>query len=152
MTTKQEYKNISLNHLFSDNFEIPFQKNKLHEICSYIAMYPAKLVHKLINKYTSEGNTIYDPFSGRGTTLLEARLLKRKAYASDLNPLSFVLTKAKSHTLDKNQIIKTISKYEQMYRTYKTKINKKDFNYMKTYFSKNVYKQIYFLKEILGKK
>ena len=106
MFTKQEYKNISLNQLFSDNFEIPFQKNKLHEICSYIAMYPAKLVHKLINKYTSEGNTVYDPFSGRGTPLLEARLLKRKAYASDLNPLSFVLTKAKSHTLEKIKSLK----------------------------------------------
>ena len=152
MITKQEYKNISLNHLFSDNFEIPFQKNKLHEICSYIAMYPAKLVHKLINKYTNKGDTIYDPFSGQGTTLIETRLLKRKADASDLNPLSFVLTKAKSHTLDKNQIIKTITKYEQMYHAYKTRINKKDFNYMKTYFSKNVYKQICFLKEILGKK
>ena len=34
-------------------------------------MYPTKLVHKLINKYTSKGNTIYDPFSGRGTTLLK---------------------------------------------------------------------------------
>lgn len=115
-------------------------------------MYPAKLVHKLIKKYTTIGDAVYDPFSGRGTTLLEARLLKRKAYASDLNPLSFVLTKAKSHVLDKNQIIKTINKYEQMYRTHKTKINKKDFDYMKTYFSKNVYKQICFLKEILGKK
>ena len=141
MIAKQEYKNISLNHLFSDDFKITFRQNKLHEICSYIAMYPAKLVHKLINKYTNEGDAIYDPFSGRGTTLLEARLLKRKAYASDLNLLSFVLTKAKSHTLNKNQIIKTIVKYEQMYHTYKVKIDKKDFNYMKTYFSKNVYKQ-----------
>ena len=90
-------------------------------------MYPTKLVHKLINKYTSNGNTIYDPFSGRGTTLLEARFLKRKVYASDLNPLSFVLTKAKSYTLNKNQIIKTIVKYEQMYHTYKVKIDKKRF-------------------------
>ena len=70
-----------------------------------------------------------------GATLLEARFL------SDLNPLSFVLTKSKSYTLNKNQIIKTIVKYEQMYHTYKVKIDKKDFDYMKTYFSKNIYKQ-----------
>ena len=155
MITKQQYKNISLNRLFSENYKIPpFQKNKLHEICSYVAMYPAKLVHKLINKYTNNNDTIYDPFSGRGTTLLEARLLKRKAYASDLNPLAFVLTKAKSHSLNKNRIIKKINLYESKYRDFnnRLKINKKDYEYMKTYFSKNVYKQICFLKEILGKK
>ena len=105
-------------------------------------MYPTKLVHKLINKYTSNGNTIYDPFSGRGTTLLEARFLKRKVYASDLNPLSFVLTKAKSYTLNKNQIIKTIVKYEQMYHTYKVKIDKKRFW---------LYENIFFQKTFINK-
>ena len=53
MLARQQYKNTSLKHLFSTNFDIPFQKNKLHEICSYIAMYPAELVHKLINHFLS---------------------------------------------------------------------------------------------------
>lgn len=37
-----------------------------------------------------------DPFSGRGTTLLEARIAGRKILASDLNPIAIALTKAKS--------------------------------------------------------
>lgn len=65
MITKQEYKNISLNCLLNNNLKISFQKT------NYI-----KFVHKLINKYTNKGDTIYDPFFGRGTTLLESRLLK----------------------------------------------------------------------------
>ena len=89
--------------MLSNNLKISFQKT------NYI-----KFVHKLTNKYTNNGDTTYDPFFGRGTTLLKSRLLKWKVHASDLNPLSFVFTKAKSHNLDKNQIIKTITKLLNM--------------------------------------
>ena len=40
--------------IFNEN---SFHKCKLHEICSYIAMYPAKLVNKLIQAYTKEGGS-----------------------------------------------------------------------------------------------
>ena len=53
MITKQEYKNVSLNCLLSNNLKISFQKT------NYI-----KFAHKLINKYTNKGDTIYDPFLG----------------------------------------------------------------------------------------
>lgn len=132
--------------------EKAFHKCKLHEICSYIAMYPAKLVNELIQTYTKEGDLIYDPFSGRGTTLLEARLLNRKAYASDLNPLSYVITKSKTHTLNVDKIFGRIEQLEKEYYVSKICIDWNDHNYMKTYFSDSVYKQLCFLKEILGKK
>lgn len=135
--------------IFNEN---SFHKCKLHEICSYIAMYPAKLVNKLIQAYTKEGDLIYDPFSGRGTTLLEARLLNRKAYASDLNPLSYVITKSKTHSLDINNIFSKIEQLEKEYSASKISIDWKDYDYMKTYFSDSVYKQLCFLKENLGKK
>ena len=35
---------------------------------------------------------IYDPFSGRGTTVLEAGLLDRNVISNDVNPLSRILT------------------------------------------------------------
>lgn len=128
-----------------------FHKCKLHEICSYIAMYPPKLVNTLIRAYTKESDLIYDPFSGRGTTLLEARFLNRRAYASDLNPLSYVITKSKTHSLDKSKIFSRIKHLEKEYCTSKISINKNDYDYMKTYFSDSVYKQLCFLKEVLGK-
>ena len=134
--------------IFNEN---PFHKCKLHEICSYIAMYPAKLVNKLIQDYTDEGDSIYDPFSGRGTTLLEARLLNRKAYASDLNPLSYVITKSKTHSLNKNKIFSRIEQFEKEYRAAEISVNPNDYDYMKTYFSDSVYKQLCFFKESLGK-
>jgi DNA modification methylase len=113
-------------------------------------MYPAKLVNKLIQAYTKEGDFIYDPFSGRGTTLLEARLLNRRAYASDLNPLSYVITKSKTHSLKKNKIFTRIKLLEKEYFTSKICVNQDDYDYMKTYFSDSVYKQLCFLKVTLG--
>ena len=133
--------------IFNENL---FHKCKLHEICSYIAMYPAKLVNKLIHNYTKEGDSIYDPFSGRGTTLLEARLLNRRAYASDLNPLSYVITKSKTHSLNKNKIFSRIEQLEKEYYSAEININPNDYDYMKTYFSDSVYKQLCFFKELFG--
>lgn len=49
-----------------------------------------------IEALTEEGDVVLDPFCGRGTTLLEARLAKRLALASDLNPLAIALTQAKN--------------------------------------------------------
>jgi methylase of polypeptide subunit release factors len=38
-------------------------------------------------------DVVYDPFMGRGTTLIEAQLHGCRAYGNDINPLSQVLTK-----------------------------------------------------------
>ena len=45
-----------------------------------------------INLLTHEGNIVYDPFGGRGTTAIEAGLLGRRVIVNDANPLSRVLT------------------------------------------------------------
>lgn len=45
---------------------------------------------------TDHGDVVYDPFSGRGTTALEACLLGRVGYASDANPLAHLLSRAKA--------------------------------------------------------
>ena len=37
-----------------------------------------------------------DPFSGRGTTVLQSRVEGRRTVGNDLSPLGFVLSKAKA--------------------------------------------------------
>jgi site-specific DNA-methyltransferase (adenine-specific) len=64
-------------------------------MCSYYGMFPAKVAHYFIQKYSDVGDLVVDPFSGRGTTALQARLEGRRAFANDLNPLAFVLSSAK---------------------------------------------------------
>lgn len=66
------------------------QANALHEI-AYRACFKAQLPNYFIQKFTNLGDWVYDPFSGRGTTALEAALLGRNVIANDINPISQIL-------------------------------------------------------------
>jgi len=67
------------------------QANSIHEI-SYRACYKPQLPRFFIDIFTEEGNVVYDPFAGRGTTLIEAALMNRNIVGNDVNPLSRLLT------------------------------------------------------------
>ena len=66
------------------------QAANLHEI-SYRACYKPQLPRHFIERLTEPGDRVYDPFSGRGTTALEAALLGRRVAANDVNPLARML-------------------------------------------------------------
>ena len=67
------------------------QAASIHEI-SYRACFKAQLPRFFIELFTERGDTVYDPFSGRGTTGIEAGLLGRKVISNDINPLSKIFT------------------------------------------------------------
>jgi hypothetical protein len=64
--------------------------HSLHEI-SYRACFKPQLPRFFIERLTRPGDIVYDPFMGRGTTLVEAALMGRCPYGCDVNPLSAVL-------------------------------------------------------------
>jgi hypothetical protein len=66
--------------------------HSLHEI-SYRACFKPQLPRFFTERLTAPGDVVYDPFMGRGTTLLEAGLLGRIPAGCDVNPLSVVLLK-----------------------------------------------------------
>lgn len=66
--------------------------HSLHEV-SYRACFKPQLPRFFIERLTEPGDIVYDPFMGRGTTLVEAALLGRVPCGCDVNPLSAVLTK-----------------------------------------------------------
>jgi hypothetical protein len=66
-----------------------------HPMCSYLASFPAALAHAFIARYTRPGDVVLDPFSGRGTTPLQACAEGRIGVGNDLNPFAHVLTAAK---------------------------------------------------------
>lgn len=92
-----------------------------HALCPYFAMFPPEFARKAIKKYSKPSDLVVDPFSGRGTTLLEARLLKRKAIANDINPVAVAITRAKTQPLNLKSCLKYIEKLEKEYE----KSNKK---------------------------
>ena len=66
------------------------QASSLHEV-SYRACFKPQLPHYFIKRFTKEGDTVYDPFGGRGTTAVEAALMGRRILSNDGNPLSRIL-------------------------------------------------------------
>jgi SAM-dependent methyltransferase len=62
----------------------------LHEV-SYRACFKPQLPRFFIERLTQPGDLIYDPFMGRGTTLLEAALMDREVAGCDINPLAPIL-------------------------------------------------------------
>src|SRR6266481_5807200 len=65
--------------------------SSLHEI-SYRACFKPQLPRFFVERLTAENDTVYDPFLGRGTTMIEAALLGRRVAGCDINPLSALLT------------------------------------------------------------
>jgi hypothetical protein len=68
------------------------QANSIHEI-SYRACFKPQLPAYFIERLTGEGDAVYDPFGGRGTTAIEAALHGRAVLTNDVNPLSAILTR-----------------------------------------------------------
>ncbi len=66
------------------------QASSIHEI-SYRACFKPQLPRFFIKLLSRENDPVYDPFSGRGTTVIEAALLGRKVISNDINPLSKIM-------------------------------------------------------------
>ena len=68
------------------------QACSIHEV-SYRACFKPQLPAYFIDRLSDEGDAIYDPFSGRGTTAIEAALRGRRVVANDINPLSSIFAR-----------------------------------------------------------
>jgi hypothetical protein len=79
------------------------QASSIHEI-SYRACYKPQLPAYFIDRLTEPGDIVYDPFSGRGTTAVEAALHGRSVIANDVNPLSSILTQPRLELPDLDDI------------------------------------------------
>lgn len=71
------------------------QAHSLHEV-SYRACFKPQLPGFFIDRLTAPGDTVYDPFMGRGTTPLQAALMQRRAIGADINPLSAMLARPRT--------------------------------------------------------
>ncbi len=67
----------------------------LNAICPYFTMFPLAFPHTILKRHAFATQTVCDPFCGRGTTVMAARMLGLKAVGIDTNPLAAALTDAK---------------------------------------------------------
>lgn len=85
--------------------------SSLHEV-SYRACFKPQLPRFFIERLTEPGEIVYDPFLGRGTTLVEAALLGRVPSGCDVNPLSIVFARPRLHPPELAQIVERLQKID----------------------------------------
>ncbi|MHA1601886.1 MAG: DNA methyltransferase [Promethearchaeota archaeon] len=90
------------------------QTSSLHEI-SYRACFKGQLPRFFINLMTNEGDYVYDPFAGRGTTGIEAALMGRNIILNDINPLSKILSKPRLNIPSFSEIKERLNSIEFNY-------------------------------------
>ncbi len=125
-----------------------------HGFHKYPAKFFPELPRWLIRRYSNEGNTILDPFSGSGTTNVEALLLRRHSVGIDVDPFSRFLSKVKTTPLDEDEL-----KYSQktllrsVIKYHPTKIKEADipdFPYRDNWFNKEIIFELAYLKKIIN--
>ncbi|MDD1688432.1 MAG: site-specific DNA-methyltransferase [Methanoregula sp.] len=84
------------------------QASSIHEI-SYRACFKPQLPRFFIGLLTRKSDIVYDPFSGRGTTVIEAGLSGRNVLANDANPLSRIITEPRFFPPDPGAVEKRLS-------------------------------------------
>jgi len=73
----------------SDGFAYPSNSlslGKNREALGHGAAYPVSLPAFFIKAYSDEGDNVFDPFMGSGTTLIAAEQLNRAAFGTELSP------------------------------------------------------------------
>lgn len=64
----------------------------------YLAMFPPAFIYEAVSHLTQPGETVLDPFCGRGNAPFTAAALGRPAIGIDLNPVAWLFAAAKLHS------------------------------------------------------
>lgn len=102
-----QIENEIINKLHSINwdFEDSSTKKGIHSIHPYPAKFIPEIPKKLIEILPiQDGTAIFDPFSGSGTTLVEAQNNGIESVGVDLNPVACLISKVKTSPLPANFI------------------------------------------------
>src|SRR5690349_6593991 len=83
------------------------QAHAIHEI-SYRACFKPQLPEFFISRLTEPGDSVLDPFMGRGTTPVQAALMGRKPIGNDVNPLSVLLTRPRLAPPSVGEVLKRL--------------------------------------------
>jgi SAM-dependent methyltransferase len=80
------------------------RESSLQQLSPYVGKMKSGMARVLINLYSRPGDTVLDPFSGSGVVPFEAALAGRRAWANDLSPYAYVLTRGKLETPDNEKV------------------------------------------------
>ncbi len=112
-------------------------------------MFPERFVRKHLI-WSKPGETVLDPFCGRGTTVLEALLSDREAIAGDTNPVAICASRAKASPPRFKSVIERLARLEEEFRAgpeSRTRIGEDEF--FRLCFARSTLRQVLFLRRRL---
>ena len=86
----------------------------------YYGMFPTAFTDQVVAKYTQPGDTVIDPFAGRGAAIFSAAIADRPAIGIDINPLGYVYANAKLKPAERRTVInrlETLAERAGQYRS-----------------------------------
>lgn len=124
-----------------------------HGLHKYPAKFFPELPRWLIKRYSKEGDTILDPFSGSGTTNLEALLSRRHSVGVDVDPFSRYLATVKTTPLNPDDVHAAKKELLKSVVTFKpNKVRENDipvFPYRDNWFKTEITFELTYLKEAI---
>ena len=125
------------------------ERHRFHSICPYFAMFPESFVRRNVLAWSKQGDVILDPFSGRGTTVLESLLNGRGAVGCDTNPVAVCLSKAKADPPALREVLKRLTVLEQACRRFTSKAREGNDEFFTLCFHEATLRQLLYLKKKL---
>lgn len=122
------------------------QRHRFHSICPYFAMFPEEFARVHVSAWTEPGDVVFDPFSGRGTTVFEALLRGRAAFGTDTSEVAVCVSSAKADPPRLVSIKKRLDVLEEtLSRKAAPRVLRPD-DFFANCFSKNTFRQLSFLR------
>jgi hypothetical protein len=75
-------------------------------------MFPSAFADRVVAKYSACGETVLDPFAGRGTALFSAATTGRNAIGIEINPVGWIYCKTKLNPAPKELVLDRIAEVE----------------------------------------
>lgn len=102
VTANTKPEELNLNWRESDLPE-RIRTKHVHRLHPYLGKFIPQLVEVFLRMYFRPGETVYDPFCGSGTTLVEANVLGVNAIGCDISGFNCLLAKVKTQKYDVSQ-------------------------------------------------
>ena len=80
----------------------------------YYAMFPGTFADRVIERYTTPGDVVLDPFSGRGTSVFSAAVLGRRGIGVEINPVGWVYSQAKLRPAAQDCVVERLMQISEL--------------------------------------